>query len=107
MDIHALQIALRQFAAQRDWEPFHTPKNLAMALMVEAAELAEIFQWMTPEQSRQAHRDPAVKQHIGEELADVLLYLVQMAGHTGIDLDVAVKDKLAKNALKHPPARGG
>ena len=103
MDIEARQAALRQFAAQRNWESFHTPKNLSMALMVEAAELAEIFQWLTPEQSREAHRDPAVKQHIGEELADVLLYLLQVADHTGIDLDRAVQDKLAKNAVKHPP----
>jgi NTP pyrophosphatase (non-canonical NTP hydrolase) len=103
MDVDALQAALRRFAAERSWEPFHTPKNLSMALMVEAAELAEIFQWMTPEQSRQASADEAVKQHIGEELADVLLYLLQIADHTGVDLERAVHDKLAKNAVKYPP----
>jgi NTP pyrophosphatase (non-canonical NTP hydrolase) len=104
MDILHLQKALRQFAAERQWQPFHTPKNLAMALMVEAAELAEIFQWMTPEASQQAHQDAAVQRHIGEELADVLLYALQLADHTGTDLDHAVRDKLLRNAQKHPSA---
>lgn len=103
MDIEALQGALRDFAAQRDWQQFHSPKNLATALMVEAAELAEIFQWMTPDESRQAHGQPAVKQRIGEEIADVLLYLVQVADHTGTDLQYAVHDKLLQNARKYPP----
>ena len=103
MDIEGLQGTLRQFAAERSWEPFHTPKNLAMALMVEAAELTEIFQWMTPEESRGAHGDPATKQRVGEELADVLLYLLQVADHTNTDLRQAVRDKLAKNAQKYPP----
>lgn len=104
MDIQGLQTTLRQFAADRNWQQFHTPKNLSMALMVEAAELAEIYQWMTPEQSREAHQNPAIKQHIGEELADVLLYLLQVADQTGTDLERAVSDKLAKNAMKHPPS---
>ncbi len=102
MDVHALQTTLRQFAAARDWQPFHTPKNLAMALMVEAAELAEIFQWMTPEASQRAHENAAVHEHIGDELADVLLYLLQVADHSRVDLAAAVERKLAKNALKHP-----
>ncbi len=105
LDTEGLQATLRRFAADRSWEPFHSPKNLAMALMVEAAELAEIFQWMTPEQSRSAHTEPGVKQHIGEELADVLLYLLQVADQTGVDLNGAVLDKLAKNARKHPSSR--
>lgn len=102
MDLPALQLTLRQFAAERHWQPFHTPKNLSTALLVEAAELAEIFQWMTPEQSSHAAADPAIKQHIGEELADVLLYLLQLADHTGVDLERAVQDKLVKNAAKYP-----
>ena len=102
MDITALQHTLRQFAADRAWQPFHTPKNLATALVVEAAELVEIFQWMTPEESAEAAQDPECKQHIGEEIADVLLYLLQMADHTGVDVEQAVHDKLAKNALKYP-----
>lgn len=107
MDIALLQQTLRQFAAERDWQPFHTPKNLAMALMVEAAELAEIFQWMTPEQSEVASRDKVEQDRIGDEVADVLLYLLQLADQCGIDLKRAVGRKLVKNAKKHPPLRSG
>ena len=103
MNIADLQATLRQFAADRDWQPFQTPKNLAMAMIVEAAELAEIFQWMTGEQSQQAWRDAAVKQHIGEEVADVLLYLLQIADHTHTDIGQAVQAKLAINARKYAP----
>jgi len=102
MNLSELQAELRRFAADRDWQPFHTPKNLATALMVEAAELAEIYQWMTPEQSQAAHLDPALKQRVGEEVADVLLYLLQVADHGRIDIAQAVRDKLARNALKYP-----
>lgn len=105
MNIANLQATLRHFAAERDWQPFHTPKNLATALMVEAAELAEVFQWMTPEESREAHTDVALKQRIGEELADVLLYLLQVADHTQIAVAQAVKDKLVRNGLKYPAKR--
>ena len=103
MDIASLQAKLRAFAAERDWEQFHTPKNLAMALMVEAAELAEIFQWMTPEQSSAVRSDAACQQRVGEELADVLLYLLQVADRTGVDIERAVERKLVSNAQKHPP----
>lgn len=103
MNIAALQVTLRQFAADRHWQPFQTPKNLAMALVVEAAELVEIFQWMTAEQSQLAHRDAAVKQHIGEEIADVLVYLLQIADHNHIDVPRAVDAKLVLNARKYPP----
>ena len=106
LNVTALQSSLRQFAADRDWQAFHSPKNLAMALMVEAAELAEIFQWLTPEQSRLAHQDAALAPRIADELADVLLYLLQLADHTDCDLQRAVADKLVKNARKHPPLRG-
>ena len=102
MDTKALQTRLRDFAAARDWQPFHTPKNLSMALMVEAAELAEIFQWMTPEQSLAARHDPALAEPIADEVADVLLYLLQIADHAGVDLNAAVENKLRKNAAKHP-----
>lgn len=102
MDIQALQDTLRTFAAERQWQPFHTPKNLSTALMVEAAELAEIFQWMTPEQSATASSDARLKEQISDEIADVLLYLLQIADHTGVDVEAAVQAKLAKNAVKHP-----
>lgn len=102
MNLGELQAELRHFAAERDWQPFHTPKNLSTALMVEAAELAEIFQWQTPEESRLSHQDAGAKQRIGEEVADVLLYLLQVADHCQIDVAQAVRDKLAKNAIKYP-----
>lgn len=107
MDLKALQTTLREFAAEREWQPFHTPKNLAMALMVEAAELAKIFQWMTPEQSESACGDLMLQEQVADEVADVLLYLVQIADHTGIDLKRAVGRKLVKNSKKHPPLRPG
>jgi len=105
LDVDALQARLRAFAAERHWEPFHTPKNLSMALMVEVAELAEIFQWMTPEQSLAARNDPAFTEPIADEVADVLLYLLQIADHAGVDLAQAVENKLRKNAVKHPAPR--
>lgn len=102
MDTQALQKTLREFAAVRHWQPFHTPKNLSTALMVEAAELAEIFQWMTPEESQAAHLYPDKKECIADEIADVLLYLLQVADHCAVEIDRAVADKLIKNAIKHP-----
>ena len=102
MDLPALQQRLRAFAAERAWQPYHTPKNLAMALMVESAELLELFQWLTPEESARLTADPAQRERVADELADVLLYLLQLADHTGIDLHTAVERKLLKNAAKHP-----
>lgn len=102
MDIRSLQLTLREFAAARQWQKFHTPKNLSTALMVEAAELAEIFQWMTAEESRAAHFDPMMKERIADEVADVLLYVLQVADQCAIDLPGAVASKLVKNAIKHP-----
>ena len=101
MDLKALQETLRAFASERDWEQFHTPKNLAMALMVETAELMELFQWKTPEESYASKTDQSLQACIGEEAADVLLYLLQLVDHTGVDLEYAVHDKLLKNAKKH------
>ncbi len=102
MDIAVLQLRLRQFAAEREWQPFHTPKNLSTALFVEAAELAEIFQWMTAEESSQAGSDPAQRERIGAEVADVLLYLLQLADHCGVDIEQAVDAKIVANARKYP-----
>ena len=105
MNIANLQAPLRHFAAEREWQPFHTPKNLMTASMVQAAELAEVSPWMTLEESREAHRDGVSKQRIGEEIADVLLYLLQVADHTKVDVQQAVKDKLVRNAQKYPAKR--
>lgn len=104
MDVQALQRELRRFSAERDWEPYQTPKNLAMAMVVEAAELVEIFQWMTPEQSVTAGEDATRREHIGDEIADVVIYLLQIADRSGVDLAQAVRRKIDKNAVKYPVA---
>ena len=101
--LQALQKALREFARERDWEQFHSPKNLATALSVEAAELLEHFQWLTDEQSRTL--DEAKRTAVGEELADVLLYLLQLADKLDIDLLQAAERKLRLNAEKYPAER--
>ena len=95
-----LRNALRRFAAERDWGQFHTPKNLAIALSVEASELLEHFQWLTAEQS--AALDDAALARVREEMADVLLYLVRLADVLGIDLVAAARDKMVLNAKKYP-----
>ncbi|MGN7873847.1 nucleotide pyrophosphohydrolase [Roseateles sp. 22389] len=100
MDIADLQRRLREFAAARDWDPYLTPKNLAMALVVESAELVEIFQWKTAEESQQL--SPDEHRHLGEEVADVLMYLLQIADRAGIDVQAAVDRKIAMNAKKYP-----
>jgi NTP pyrophosphatase (non-canonical NTP hydrolase) len=91
---------LQQFAAARNWGPFHSPKNLASALIVEAAELLEHFQWQTEAQSRAL--SPEQKQAVAHEMADVLLYLVQLADATGVDLLAAADEKMQLNARKYP-----
>jgi len=96
----ALQTAVRDFARERDWEQFHTPKNLAMALAVEASELQEIFQWLTPEES--AALTPEQRLATEEEMADVLLYLCRMADVLNIDLIDAAKAKMIRNAFRYP-----
>lgn len=91
---------LTRFAAERDWQQFHSPKNLAAALIVEAGELLEHFQWLTEEQSRSL--TPEKRDAVGAELADVLLYLIQLASVLGIDPVAAARAKLELNALKYP-----
>lgn len=100
LDISALQESLRRFAADRDWEQFHSPKNLAMALSVEASELVEIFQWLTEAQS--ADLDAATRAAVAEEIADVQIYLLRLADRLRIDIPRAVDEKLALNARKYP-----
>ena len=95
-----LRRRLREFAQARDWEQFHSPKNLAMALIVEAAELVEHFQWRTPEQSAQL--SASEREAVAHELADVLLYLVSLADRLDVDLLSAAERKLALNARKYP-----
>jgi dCTP diphosphatase len=104
--IKGLRDKLRQFAAERDWDQFHSPKNLAMALSVEAAELLEHFQWLSDAES--AALAPETRVKVREELADVLLYLIRLADKLDIDLATAAADKLSINAQKYPiqKARG-
>lgn len=108
IDTPSLAKALDDFATERDWHQFHSPKNLVMALSGEVGELTEIFQWMTEDTSRLAGKDPATAEKVKEELADVLLYLVRLADVLGIDLNDAAIRKLQRNAEKYPAdkARG-
>jgi dCTP diphosphatase len=102
-DLETLKQQVRAFAAERDWEQFHSPKNLAMALIVEAAELVEHFQWLTESQSLSltaAQREP-----VAQELADVLIYLVRLADRLDIDLLAAAERKIEINARKYPADR--
>lgn len=96
-----VQDQLRTFAAERDWEQFHSPKNLAMALSVEASELLEIFQWLTESQSREVMGTQEAE-HVRDELADVMIYLLRLADVLDIDPQEAVAHKIVKNADIHP-----
>ncbi|MGN6234820.1 nucleotide pyrophosphohydrolase [Dyella sp.] len=102
-EIQRLQTALQAFAQEREWEQFHSPKNLAAALSVEAAELLEHFQWLTEEQSRSL--PDAKRDAVAEEVADVFLYLLQLSDKLGIDPLDAARKKLQLNANKYPVER--
>jgi len=91
---------IKRFNKERDWEQYHSPKNLVLALMVEVAEVAEKFQWLTEQESQELSSEKL--KEITEELGDVLIYLVNLADKLNIDLVKAARDKLAKNAKKYP-----
>lgn len=97
-----LRDVVRQFAAERDWEQFHSPKNLSMGLAVEAGELMEHFLWVEGSASRQIKDDPAHLGQVADEIADVAVYLLNFANTLDIDLSEAILSKIAKNALKYP-----
>lgn len=99
-DLTSLRDALRLFCAERDWHRYHTPKNLVMALSVEAAELVEHFQWATAEESLAIGE--AKRAEVADEIADVLIYLTELADVLGIDPIAAARAKIVKNALKYP-----
>ena len=101
--IDELATRLRQFAAERDWEQFHSPKNISMALSVEVAEILEHFQWMTEQQSRELDQDKQAE--VSEELADAFIYLVRLADQLGVDLMAAAERKLKINEAKYPADR--
>ena len=99
-DLDTLKHSMREFADTRDWNQFHSPKNLCMALSVEVAEITEHFQWLTEEQSK--NLDPDKLQEVANELADSLLYLVRLADKLNIDLLTAAFDKIELNKQKYP-----
>ncbi|MEI2730133.1 MAG: nucleotide pyrophosphohydrolase [Candidatus Nanopelagicales bacterium] len=99
MSIESLTADLRAFAIERDWEQFHTPKNLAMALAGEAGELLAEFQWLTTEQSEKL--DEKQREAVAEEMADVLIYLCRLSDVLGIDLEQAAANKIAANAERY------
>ncbi len=102
LDVAALEAALQRFADERDWNQFHSPKNLAMALTGEVGELVELFQWLTEEQSKAVANNPRTARAVRDELADVLLFLVRLSSVLGVDLNEAVATKIAANATKYP-----
>ncbi|MBA0052033.1 nucleotide pyrophosphohydrolase [Streptomyces sp. AJS327] len=107
LTVRALQRRLAAFAAARDWGPFHTPKNLSAALSVEAGELVEIFQWLTPEESSQVMADPETAPLVEDEVADVLAYLLQFCEVLGIDPLSALAAKIERNETRFPATGNG
>src|ERR1041384_2274307 len=97
-----LRKLVAEFVTERDWSQFHSPKNVSMALAIEAAELMEHFQWLTTDASRELAADPAKLAEVGEELADVIGYSFALANELGLDVASAIRAKMVKNAEKYP-----
>jgi NTP pyrophosphatase (non-canonical NTP hydrolase) len=102
MNLREIRNRLAQFAQERNWDQYHTPKNLSMALAAEAAELLEIFQWLTDEQSQEIVNNGKEMAQIREEIADVMIYLVRLAEKLNVDIEKAVLDKIKLNEKKYP-----
>src|SRR5258706_11565548 len=102
-ELASLMRRIKRFARERDWEQFHTPKNLAMAMSVEAAEVVEIFQCLTEAESRALPKNKV--NDLGDELADTYIYLLKLADHFGIDLNQAATATIRKNAQKYPVSK--
>ena len=100
--VNELKETVEQFVSERNWQQFHTPKNISMALAVEAAELLEHFQWLTVEESWEIAEDPERLLKVSEELADVICYSLAMANRLELDLSAAIEKKMEKNRLKYP-----
>ncbi|MFC1545192.1 nucleotide pyrophosphohydrolase [Gemmatimonadota bacterium] len=103
MDLQELKVRLREFAEERDWDQFHSPKNLAMALIVEAAELVEYFQWLSEEESLDLSESALAG--IAQEIADIQIYLVRLADKLGINILAAAEEKLLENHRKYPASQ--
>lgn len=102
IDLQKLNADIETFVNERDWDQFHSVKNLAMALSVESSELLEIFQWMTEKDSNAVNADPKNMQKVEDEVADIFLYLMRIISKTDIDLEKVVRAKMKKNAEKYP-----
>jgi len=102
-DFTQLQERLHTFARARNWQRYHSPKNLAMSLAIEIGELLECFQWLTDDQARKVKHRPAKMAQVRSELADVLIYLIHLADVLDVDLLAAVHDKIEINELRYPP----
>ena len=102
MDLKKLNIEIEKLVHDRDWDQFHSVKNLSMALSVESSELMEIFQWLTEDESNKIASDPKLMSKLEDEVADVFVYLMRIVSKTNIDLEQAVLNKLKKNAEKYP-----
>jgi dCTP diphosphatase len=102
MDIPKIQARLKEFALERDWDQYHSPKNLSMALSVEASELMEIFQWVGSEESRKVVDHPDKLGQVEAEIADICIYAIRLAGVIGIDLETAIDQKIDQNIEKYP-----
>ena len=106
--VAALKAVVRRFAAERNWDPYHSPKNLVLALASEVGELCEPFRWLSESEARTVvYADPVVRLAVAEEMADVLNLLLQISIHTGIDLSDALAAKMIRNAAKYPPPGDG
>ena len=103
--LRELQNRLQQFATDRDWDQFHNPKNLVMALTGEVGELAEIFQWLTAEQATAIMEDSLKAEHVREELADVFGYVLRLASILDVDLQAALLSKITSNEVKYPVSK--
>ena len=102
LNLSLINSELEKFAKDRDWDQFHSVKNLTMALSVETAELVEIFQWLNEEQSARVKDNPELMSKVQDEVADIFVYLLRIIGKTNIDLESAVLQKMEKNAAKYP-----
>ena len=102
MDIKIIQKKLQKFSKERDWDKFHTPKNLSMALSVEVAELVEIFQWLENEDSKVNKLNDMTKKSIEEELGDIMIYVIRLADKLNIGLENSVNNKIKINSKKYP-----
>lgn len=102
IDLPSVLQEIKQFSEDRDWDQFHSVKNLSMALNIEAGELMELFQWMKEEDSNRAQENPVLMEKLQDEVADVFIYLMRIVSKTGINLEDSVRQKMRKNALKYP-----